>query len=100
MRRNNLISTGISRKNGFDSYGSSVIVDNYANDNICSEEDMFTDKIYPIISNGVTTIYGKYLIPKGNVTVSCTWTDDEVQLYTNKLNNLLYFPDSSVNIIS
>ena len=69
MRRNNLISTGISRKNGFDSYGSSVIVDNYANDNIFSEEDMFTDKIDPIISNGVSTIGRDDIIPKFICTV-------------------------------
>ena len=61
---------------------------------------MFTDKIKPIISNGLATIGGKYIIPKGNVTVIWSWTDDEGQLHTNKLNNVLYSPDSSVNIIS
>ena len=61
---------------------------------------MFTDKIEPIISNGVSTIGGNYLIPKYNDTVSWSWTDDEGQLHTNKLNNVLYFPDLSVKIIS
>ena len=45
-----------SEQVGFDSNGSTVIVDNSENDHICSEEDMFTDKIDPIIYNGVATI--------------------------------------------
>ena len=40
----------------FDSDGSTAIVDNYGNSHIILEEDMFTDKIYPIIYNGVATI--------------------------------------------
>ena len=28
------------------------------------------------------------------------WTNDEVQLHTNKLNDALYFPDSPVSILS
>ena len=63
-------------KKGFESYSSSFIFDNSANDNICSEEDMFTDKIEPIISKGVATIGGKYFIPKRNVTVSSYWYDN------------------------
>ena len=43
---------------------SSVIVDNSENAHIFSEEDMFTDKIEPIISNGVATIGGNDLIQK------------------------------------
>ena len=77
------------QKNGFDYYGSSVIVGNYANDNICSEEDMFTDNIEPIISNGVVTIGEKYIIPKGIVTVSWYWIGDVGQLNTNILNTVL-----------
>ena len=43
---------------------SSIIVDISANSHIFSEEDIFTDKIAPIISNGVATIGGKDNIPK------------------------------------
>ena len=50
---------------------------------------MFTDKIEPIISNGVVTIGGKYLITKEIGTVIWSWTDDEGQLHKNKLNNVL-----------
>ena len=91
---------GSPEKNGFDSYGSSLIVDNSENDNICSEEYMFTEKIDPIIYNGVATIGVKYLITKWTVTVIWSWTDDEGQLQTKKLNTVLYFPDSSVNVLS
>ena len=52
---------------------------------------MFADKIEPIIYNGVETIFGKYLIPKGIGTVIWSWNDYEGQLNTNKLNNILYF---------
>ena len=48
-----------------------------------SEKEMFTNNINPIISNGVTTIGGKYLIPKQIVTVSWYWTDDEGRIHTN-----------------
>ena len=61
---------------------------------------MFTDNIDTIISNGVATICGKDVIPKYIGTVIWSWIDDEGVLHTNKLNNVLYFPDSLVNILS
>ena len=53
---------------------------------------MFTDKIEPIISNGVVTIGGKGLITKLIGTVSWSWTDDERQL--------IFFPESPVSMLS
>ena len=61
---------------------------------------MFTDKIDPIISNGVETIGENDIIPIGIVTVSWSWTDNEVKLHTKKLNNILYFTESPVYIRS
>ena len=61
---------------------------------------MFTDNIKPIISNGVATIDEKDLITKVINTVSWYWTDYEGKLHTKKLNNVLYFTDSPVNILS
>ena len=84
----------------FYSDGSSVIIDHSGNSHICSEEDIFTYKIETIISNEVATICGKDLIPKGISTVSWYWTDDEGKLHTSKLNNVLYFPNSPVKILS
>ena len=46
------------------------------------------------------TICGKDIIPKGIGTVSWSWTDNERQLHTNKWNNVIYFSDSLVNILS
>ena len=60
----------LSQQVRFNSYGSSYIVDKYENDHVCSEEYIFTDKIDPITSNGVSTISGKDLIPKRIGTVS------------------------------
>ena len=42
----------------------------------------------------------KYLIAKVIGTVIWYWTDEKGELHTKKLNNVLYFPDSPVNIIS
>ena len=85
-----------SEKFGFGYDGSSVIFDNSDNAHMCSEEDM----IEPIISNGVANIGGKGLFPKGIGTVIWSWNNNEVQLHTKTLNNVLYFPDSPVYILS
>ena len=53
---------------------------------------MLTDNILPVIYNGVENICEKYCIPKGIVIVIWSWTDDEGQPQTKKLNNVLYFP--------
>ena len=61
---------------------------------------MFTYKIVPIISNVVETISGKDIIPKSIGTDRWSWTDDEGQLFTKKLINVIYFSYSPVSIIS
>ena len=61
----------------FKSSRSSVLVDKSANAYIYSEEEMFTDKIYPIIYNVMANKGGKYFIIKGIGTVSWYWNDDE-----------------------
>ena len=53
---------------------------------------MLTYEIEPIISNGVETIGGKDIIPKGIGTVSRSWTDHGEKLHTKKMNNVPYFP--------
>ena len=47
----------------------------------------------------MANIGGKDLIQEGISTFSWSWTDDEGQLQTKKLNNVLYFQDSPVNIL-
>ena len=47
----------------------------------------------------MATIDERNLIPEGIVTVSLSWTDDEGKLHIKKLNNILYFTESPVNII-
>ena len=61
---------------------------------------MLTENIDPIIYNGVSTIGQKYLIPKMIGTVNWSWTYDEHQLHTKRLNNLLSFTSPPVNILS
>ena len=61
---------------------------------------MFIGKIEPIIKNGVVKIGGKYLHQKGIGTVFGYLTGDEGQFHSKNLKNVLYFPDSPVNIIT
>ena len=61
---------------------------------------MFSDKIDPIIYNGVATIFTKDIITKKIIAVSWSCDDDEGQLHTNKFNNILFTTDSPVNILS
>ena len=79
-----------SQQAGFDSDGSSVIVYNYENVHILPEEDMFTDKIDPII-NGAENIGKNDIFPKGIGTVRWYWTYDEAQLQTKKCNTVIQF---------
>ena len=61
---------------------------------------MLTKNIQTIISNGVATIGGKDIIPKYIGTLSWSPTYEEGKLHKNKLNNVLYFPDTPANILS
>ena len=61
---------------------------------------MFSDNIEPKISNILETIGGKYIIPEGIGTFSWSWTDDGGQLHTKKLNNVIYFTNSTFKILS
>ena len=48
----------------------------------------------------MATVGGKDIIPKGISTVIGSWTDDEWQLHTKRLNNILYFSYSLFKIQS
>ena len=76
------------------------MVDNSYNTHILSEENLFTDKIEPIISNEVATEGIKYLIPKGIGTVTSSWNEDGGEINTQKLNYLICLPYALVDIIS
>ena len=61
---------------------------------------MFTDNIHPSISSGVSTMGAKYLISTEIGTVIWCLTDDQGHLDTKILNNVIYFTDPPVNILS
>ena len=48
----------------------------------------------------MATIVRKYPITKEIGTVNWSWTDDKGKLHTHKWNNVLYFIDSPLNILS
>ena len=54
---------------------------------------MFIETIETTIYNGVSTVGINDIIPKCIGTVIWSCTDDEGQLHTNILNNILYFAD-------
>ena len=70
-------------------------IPSFENAHILSEEDMSTDKIYPIISNGVATMVGKDLITKRIGTVTWSWTDDEGQLHKKNYQCYLLYRTTS-----
>ena len=61
---------------------------------------MFVNKIGPIIYNEVANIGGRGIITKEIGTVMWSWTGDWGKIHTKKINNVLYFPESLVNILS
>ena len=60
---------------------------------------MFTEKIENITYNVVATIVVKYFIEKVIATVRQSWTDDDGQLQKKKINNVLQFMESPLNIL-
>ena len=61
---------------------------------------MFDGSIVPVATNGVATIGGHDLHPTGIGSVTWSWKDEAGQAHQKKLHNVLFFPDSLVNILS
>ena len=84
----------------FDTDASTIICDNSANVHICNDKSFFvspprrTDKHY------VATIGGSKNIACGMGTVKWTWKDDTGKSHTFEIQEVLYFPQSPVNILS
>eukprot|EP00984_Skeletonema_dohrnii_P013467 scaffold5583_cov166-Skeletonema_dohrnii-CCMP3373.AAC.1 len=84
----------------FDSDAKTVICDNSANVHICNDESMFVGPIRRTDKHYVATIGGKQNNASGMGTVRWTWKDDAGKKHTIDLENVLYFPQSPVNILS
>ena len=85
----------------FDADTQTALVDNCANTHIwnnCKQFKTFT--LIPASKRGVSTIGGTPHHALGMGDVSVTWKDDNGQIFYHTLKNVLYFPNSPVNIIS
>ena len=76
-----------------------VVCDNPENTHICNDISMFTDfkETYKGI---VATIGGKLNRPAGIGTVKWKWKDDNGVMHEELLEQVLYFPQSPINIMS
>ena len=83
----------------FDTDASFVVCDNSANTHICNDKSMF--KTFSSTTSGlVATIGGKLNRPSGIGTVEWTWKDDDGNPHTQQFEKCLYFPSSTINIMS
>ncbi len=83
----------------FDSDASTVICDNSANVHVCNDRKMFVDEIRPLASHAVATIGGASNEASGIGTVRWRWKDDTGHEHSHLIANVLYFPNSPINIL-
>jgi hypothetical protein len=84
----------------FDTDTTFIICDNSSNVHICNDKRMFQDLKDVTSPNVVATIGGKNSSPSGVGTVKWTWKDDDGKDHTFIFENVLYFPNSPVNVLS
>ena len=84
----------------FDADSVTVVCDNSANVHVCNDKSCFVGEIKLDRSLQVATIGGKKNTSAGIGTVRWKWKDDDGVFHTFEIRDVLYFPDSPVNILS
>jgi len=84
----------------FDCDSSSIICDKSANVHVCNDKKHFLEGIQPTDQFYVATIGGEANSAQGMGTVRWTWRDDNGDSHTFDIQNVLYFPQSPVNMLS
>ena len=87
----------------FDLQSSTAIIDNSANTHIWSNKhDFVTESLKPYSNDNdkVMTVGSESLSPSGIGKVQVQWLDDDNKRYSIVLKDVLYFPNSPVNVIS
>ena len=87
----------------FDTDSRSGVTDNCANTHVGNDESMFVPGTLKSLSQqkeGVMTIGGSDHIPSAIGDVQIRLKDDQGQLFEHTLKDVLYFPNSPVNILS
>ena len=83
----------------FDTDADFVVRKNSADTHICNNKDMFVT-FKETTSSMVATIGSKLNRPEGTGTVEWKWRDDKGVTHTEQLENVIYFPQSPINIMS
>jgi hypothetical protein len=84
----------------FDADSVTVICDNSANVHVCNTKSCFVGEIQMDKSLQVATIGGRQNASAGIGTVRWKWNDDDGVSHTFEIRDVLYFPESPVNILS
>ena len=84
----------------FDTDSKSAVCDNSANVHVCNQKSMYVGELRPIESHKVATIGGKGHSPAGIGTVKWSWNDDCGHKHEYLVENVLFFPQSPINILS
>ena len=95
----NLDNASSSSSMSFDSDSSTCVCDNSANVHICNDKSMFIGPITKTDKHYVATVGGVKNSATGMGTVRWTWKDDNGRPHTYDIKNVLYFPQSPVNIL-
>ena len=84
----------------FDPDSSSLVVDNSANVHVCNKRESFIGKLTPVQGHNVATIGGHGHKPSEISTVKWSWKDYVGNIHEYLISNVLYFPQSAINILS
>ena len=79
---------------------TTVVCDNSATGHICNDRSLFIDELRPVTGEQVMTIGGDDNTPEGVGTVEWSWYDDDGKRHTYRLEEVYYFPQSPVNLLS
>ena len=84
----------------FDSDSTTVVYDNSANVHICKDTRHYVGKIALVSTQKIATIGGRGHAPAGVGTVCWILSDDSVAKHRYLVENVLYFLQSLINILS
>ena len=84
----------------FDSDSATVVCDNSATVHICKDKRHHMGELSYVSQHKVATIGGRGHTPSGIGTVQWTWSDDKGKRHTYLVQNVLYFPQSPINILA
>ena len=95
----NLGSKSQTSSMSFDTDSSTCVCDNSANVHICNHKSMFDGPLTKTDKHYVATVGGVKNSASGMGTVRWSWRDDNGKTHSQDIKNVLFFPESPVNIL-